>query len=83
MEVSGQLQAAVALPLAKEPLVPTVTQSRSKYFEEKNLLHASGNETRLKSCPSRSVATIPTTPSRLLRIRVICSVRSSIMSAIM
>jgi hypothetical protein len=71
MEVSDQLHAAVALPLAKEPLVPTVTQSRSERFEEKKLLPALGNEPGLKSRPSRSVVTVPTTASRFLRTRML------------
>jgi hypothetical protein len=84
MEGSGQLQAAVALPLAKELLVPTITQSRSECFEEKNLLPASGNEPGLKSRPSRSMVTIPRAPPRFLRnTHVICSVRNAIMCAIM
>jgi hypothetical protein len=44
MEESSQFDVAVALPLAKEPLVPSVTQSRSECFEEKKPLPASGNE---------------------------------------
>jgi hypothetical protein len=84
MEESGQLRGAVALPVAKEPLVPTVTHSRSECFEEKNILPASGNEPGLKSRPNRSMITIRTTPSRFLRhTHVICSVKNAIMSAIM
>ena len=84
MEVSGKLQAAVALPSKKAPLVSKVTQCRSECLEEKHLLPAPAKEPRLKGRPSRSVVTTPTSSPRFVcDTHVICSVRNAIISATM